>query len=166
MDFYRQCWTDPSPSRNHQGYIRTSTRSRGYQLTGERFGHRISYAVHYGEAPPLLRHTCDNVECYNPTHLIPGTHRENMEDKIRRGRAAGPPVLNLGMPPISDKKAYQRERMRRIRAGTWIRRANTTQGQWGQRLNENMPSAESDRLAYDRERFTRIRNGTWNFKED
>ena len=37
-----------------------------------------------------VRHTCDNPTCCNPNHLIPGTHWENMQDCIAKGRFALP----------------------------------------------------------------------------
>ena len=36
----------------------------------------------------LARHTCDNPNCVNPAHIIPGTQLENRRDAVERGRTA------------------------------------------------------------------------------
>lgn len=50
--------------------------------------HRFAFECTGGVIPPgmLLRHSCDNPSCCNPGHLLPGTHTENMQDKVARGR--------------------------------------------------------------------------------
>lgn len=50
--------------------------------------HREVWALENGEIPPKMCvcHTCDNPSCINIEHLFLGTHRENMEDKARKGR--------------------------------------------------------------------------------
>jgi predicted XRE-type DNA-binding protein len=51
---------------------------------------RVSRLVFYlvnGRWPsPEARHVCDNPPCFNPTHIIEGTHRQNEQDKWDRGR--------------------------------------------------------------------------------
>ena len=34
----------------------------------------------------VVRHTCDNIKCLNPQHLIPGTVADNVRDMDLRGR--------------------------------------------------------------------------------
>lgn len=34
----------------------------------------------------LVRHSCDNPLCCNPRHLVTGTHAQNVEDMLSRGR--------------------------------------------------------------------------------
>lgn len=57
---------------------------------GEVLAHRIAYSMHYGSIPDGMHvlHRCDNPSCVNPRHLFPGTNQDNVDDKMRKGRAA------------------------------------------------------------------------------
>ena len=72
------------------------SKSTGYAQIGAngktQSHHRYVYIQAYGEPPEgmLIRHTCDNRACINLEHLIPGTHQDNMDDMISRGRARHP----------------------------------------------------------------------------
>lgn len=50
--------------------------------------HRVSYELSVGPVPAgmVVRHTCDRSLCVEPTHLIVGTQRDNMQDKFLRSR--------------------------------------------------------------------------------
>jgi hypothetical protein len=51
--------------------------------------HRVSWVVANGRQIPeglLIRHACDNPACVEPDHLELGTYRDNVHDKIARGR--------------------------------------------------------------------------------
>jgi len=50
--------------------------------------HRVMYECTKGPIPPgmVVRHTCDNPACINPDHLIIGTHKDNSQDMVKRGR--------------------------------------------------------------------------------
>jgi len=83
------CWiwtgADDGRSTTGEGY--------GKFKYGEKYvrAHRVAYILTHGEIAPGLSimHMCDNPKCVNPEHLKPGTHKENMADKIAKGRGSG-----------------------------------------------------------------------------
>lgn len=75
------CW-EWVGNRDALGYGRISVNGRSSSA------HRLSYEIHHGKPQkPVIRHSCDNPGCVNPDHLIEGTHRDNVNDMISRGRA-------------------------------------------------------------------------------
>lgn len=54
--------------------------------------HRVVFQLCGHELPPgmELMHSCDNGFCVNPAHLSVGTHQDNMNDMVRKGRARAP----------------------------------------------------------------------------
>lgn len=52
--------------------------------------HRFSYLIHVGPIPKghFVCHHCDNMRCVNPKHLFIGTQKQNMKDKVKKGRQA------------------------------------------------------------------------------
>lgn len=79
-----ECWEFKGAKYEH-GYGCLSVGGRK-----NKGAHRISYVIHFGEIPNDLHvlHKCDNPPCVNPNHLFLGTHKQNMEDKSRKGRCA------------------------------------------------------------------------------
>lgn len=48
--------------------------------------HRIVYEKTFGVKPNVLRHSCDNPNCWFTGHLIDGSHADNVQDKVSKLR--------------------------------------------------------------------------------
>ncbi len=76
------CWEWAGNTFHSFGYGQLRILGKG------REAHTVAYEVWRGEIPEgmLVRHTCDNPPCINPEHLILGTHQDNHDDMVDRGR--------------------------------------------------------------------------------
>lgn len=53
------------------------------------YAHRVSWEWDNQSDIPahlIVRHKCDNPPCVRPSHLLLGTHKQNTDDKMERGR--------------------------------------------------------------------------------
>lgn len=57
-----------------------------------RRAHRVVLQLSGVDVPAerVVMHACDVPGCVNPDHMEVGTHRENMRDMVRKGRARSP----------------------------------------------------------------------------
>lgn len=72
------------------------------------YAHRKAYADYHKldvfKLPGVVRHTCDNPRCINPTHLVIGTHKDNSADMVGRGRCKAPPGEHHGNSRLTKEQ--------------------------------------------------------------
>lgn len=102
------CW-EWMGRRSKSGYgyftIRTMTKRITKSLTWR--AHRYSYVLYVGQIPVglLVCHRCDNPKCVRPDHLFLGTHKDNAQDRDRKGRKHYPIGEDNPMATISNETA-------------------------------------------------------------
>ncbi len=78
------CW-EWQGARKIKGYglVARGRRSEGLATTS-----RVAWELTSGPIPDgsVVRHTCDNPPCCNPTHLVLGSYSDNLRDAYTRGR--------------------------------------------------------------------------------
>jgi hypothetical protein len=77
------CW-DWQRAKDKDGYGKITVGRRHLRA------HRHSWELVNGPMPDelLACHACDNPGCVNPAHIFPGTHKDNHDDRGRKGRTA------------------------------------------------------------------------------
>ena len=78
-----ECWPWLG-SRDPKGYGKISG---GPGL--ETLVHRLAFGLSRGRYPTLqVLHHCDNPGCCNPDHVYEGTNKDNVRDRVTRGRSS------------------------------------------------------------------------------
>ncbi len=77
------CWEWQGYCLNGYGHI-----GRGGKFGKTLLTHRVMWEIVFGPVPKGLcvLHKCDNPCCCCPTHLFLGTQKDNMADKVCKGR--------------------------------------------------------------------------------
>ncbi len=78
------CWLWKA-GKNLQGYGMICMKKHGMTHLS---AHKFSWLLHHGPIPIGLcvLHKCDTPACVNPDHLWLGTHKDNSEDMVIKGR--------------------------------------------------------------------------------
>ena len=90
---FHGCWEwmgARSPKGYGMAYFQNSGGVRAFRV------HRVLMWLQTGlplDSPAFAMHRCDNPPCFNPDHLFLGTHQDNTDDRVAkgRGRCAGSP---------------------------------------------------------------------------
>lgn len=87
-------------------------RRPGFQR--QQIASRVAYELANGVIPTglIVRHRCDNPKCVNPGHLELGTHKDNSDDKISRGRGRWAKGEQVGSSRLTS------EQVRAIKSST------------------------------------------------
>ena len=77
-----QCWPWTGSRMVRGGYGQLNDKGRLLKA------HRLSWELHFGAIPDdlLIRHMCHNPKCCNPSHLLPGTLKDNHLDMQKANR--------------------------------------------------------------------------------
>lgn len=76
--------------------------------------HQVAFLLTHGWVPRgrqvIIRHTCDEPRCCEPTHLVAGSQKDNARDRDARGRANRPPSWTFPLAKLTP------DQVREIRA--------------------------------------------------
>lgn len=86
--FWRKVELSPDGCWNWVGGHTKRGYGRFWDGTKKVLPNRFLYELTVGPIPDgfLLCHTCDNPPCVNPEHQFVGTHKDNQEDAMNKGR--------------------------------------------------------------------------------
>lgn len=94
------CWPfTGAVNKSGYGWVQIAGTSKGL--------HVWAYEAENGPVPDglIVRHRCDNRRCANPAHLVVGTHRDNMADKVERGRQSRFPGESSPTAVLTESQA-------------------------------------------------------------
>ncbi len=92
----------------HNGYGQASVGGKLFRA------HRLSFSLFCGDIPEgiLVLHKCDNRKCVRPDHLFLGSHSDNMQDCVAKGRIA----RSIGESNPAAKLTYSQVHGIKVRA--------------------------------------------------
>jgi hypothetical protein len=96
------CW-EFSGACNNKGYGTFYIKGVNYKT------HRLAYEYYKGSIPEnlMVLHDCDNRRCCNPEHLFLGTNKDNVNDRVIKGRSAINNGANNYFASLSHEQANE-----------------------------------------------------------
>ena len=88
-----ECWETTHADQSRAGHVRIRLDDKSRMMT-----HRLAWEAYHAEPIPdglIVCHRCDNPKCFNPHHLFLGTHKDNTQDMIKKGRNRPPRKLTI-----------------------------------------------------------------------
>jgi hypothetical protein len=104
------CW-EWEGRRDRKGYGRL-------KIDGmETLAHRVSAFIYHSlelRSEIQCLHHCDNPPCINPDHLFLGTNKDNIDDKVRKGRVKSPRGMESPSAKLTDEMVREIRERRHI----------------------------------------------------
>lgn len=77
------------------------------------YAHRVAWEIVNGPIPDglLIRHSCDVTTCVNGRHLLSGNQKQNMQDKMCRGRHVAPGGERNGRTTLTSQQVREFRRL-------------------------------------------------------
>ncbi|KKL46848.1 hypothetical protein LCGC14_2341470 [marine sediment metagenome] len=104
VDKSGDCW-EWTACRNKKGYGQFGISSPRRNILAHRWAYAQYVETDIRDLGVLVvRHRCDNPPCVNPSHLLPGTVRDNAIDASERGLLGESRGEKHGMSKLTDDK--------------------------------------------------------------
>jgi len=103
--------------------------------------HRVVWKICKGDISKnmCICHTCDNPKCVNILHLFKGTHKDNMKDKVNKGRQAKGNKICQPMFTQSDIQQIFQLRQKGLSMKEISEKFNTTKQTIWRYLHKSIP---------------------------
>lgn len=95
-----RCW-EFRGSKNNGGY--GNFRHQGKTMKAA----RVAFFLRKGYWPRNACHSCDNPACCNPDHIFDGSHKDNMQDMVKKGRNKADRGEKHGGAVLTDKAVIE-----------------------------------------------------------